>query len=523
MQVPDPTKVSRRRIAGNATFLVVRSALSTLIGLFTSRVVLQVLGVEDYGLSAVVGSVLGVLSFLLGSLAGTCSRFITFEMGKGDAMAMKRLFSATLFIQLGLALLIVVFGETVGLWYLENRLNVAPDRMHAARWIYQLSVFGGALGVTQVPYSAVIMSYERMNVYAGFDILSMVLKLLVVYAITIVGGDKLISYSTMVFAVGVFMLILNRAYCIRRFAECRHLPKYHKETTRRIFGYCGFSILSSFCVVVCFSGTTFMINHYFGVVANAAVAIAATVHGITMLFGANIQAAFRPQIVKQYAAGNTPNVWGLACMSVKFTLLIMAVLVVPCIVEAPLVLGAWLGQVPPLSVEFLRCMLAAGWLTCISNQIDTVAYSHERIMRPTLYKCACFLANFCVIWLMFAIGAPAWVAYICNGAMYIVLSCATLSVIKRMMPQFRIRDFVTNVAMCLAVLAVSLVPVIIICTLMGSSFVRLALIAIVFAGAIIPLAWKYVLVNEERAGILTLISEKVPWLLAVYPFKLISR
>ncbi|MDE6108952.1 MAG: lipopolysaccharide biosynthesis protein, partial [Muribaculaceae bacterium] len=310
MQQSNPNTLSHRRIAGNATFLVIRTVLSTLIGLFTSRVVLQVLGVEDYGLSAVAGSVVGMLNFLTGSLAGAGSRFITYEMGRGDADAMRRMFSATLFIQLGMAALILLLGETAGVWFLEYKLNIPPERMHAARWVYQLSIMSAALSVTQAPYSAIIMSYERMSIYAGFDILGMLLRLLIVYLLLILDGDKLITYATLGFAVSLAMLIINRAYCMKRFEECRGRPKFDKGATRSIFGYSMFTIISSFCVMICYSGTTFMINSFFGVVANAAVALAATIIGITMFFVANIQAAFLPHIVKQYAAGNSPTVWG---------------------------------------------------------------------------------------------------------------------------------------------------------------------------------------------------------------------
>lgn len=514
-----PLTLSRKLIAGNATFLVVRTVMSTLIGLFTSRVVLQVLGTDDYGLSAVAGAVVGVLNFFTGSLAGAGSRFITYEMGRGDDESVEKIFSATLFINIGLAVLILLFGETAGLWLLEHRLNIAPERMTAARWVYQLSVVSAAIGITQAPYSAVIMAHERISIYAGFDLLGMALKLLIVYLLMVIPGDKLIVYATLGACVGLFMLCLNRAYCMRRFAECRRMPRFDKDSTRRIFSYSAFTMLSSLCVTICFSGITFMINIFFGVAANAAVALAATVHGITMLFGANIQAAFRPQIVKQYAAGNAPNVWGLACMSAKFTLLILGLLVVPCLIEAPLVLGIWLGDVPPMAVEFLRCMLSAGWCACLSNQIDTVAYSSSRIGRATAYKCACFLLNAVAIYMLFSLGAPAWVAYASNGVMYVVLSCLTLSVIKRRMPKFRIRDFVAAVAHSWGVVALAMVPLVPICLLMDSSLLRLGIIMAVYSAMIVPLAWRFVLTPEERRGVVALLRDKVPGIFCLLPFK----
>lgn len=508
--MPDitPNTLSRRRIAGNATFLVTRTVLSTLIGLFTSRVVLQVLGVDDFGINALAGVVTGFMGYFTSSLAGAGSRFIAYEIGRGDAAGVRRMFAAVLFIHIALAVAIIVAGETIGLWFLESRLNIPPERLHAARWVYHLSIISAAAGITQTPYSAIIMSHERMRAYAAFDIAGMVLRLLIVYLLTVIGGDKLIVYATLGFAVSVVMLLANRLYCMRMFAECRLRPRYDGGATRRIFSYSAFTGCSTICVGLCLSGTTFLINMFFGVAANTAVALAATVHGITMLFAANIQAAFRPQIMKQYAAGNASNVWMLACMSGKFTILIMAPFVVPAIIEAPVILQLWLGQVPPMSVAFLRCMLAVGWMGCLCNQFDTVVYSTERIGRQTVWKCACFLLNLAAIYLLFACGSAAWSAYLANGVMYVVLISGNMVIACRLLDGIRPLEFAGNVARGLAVSALGLAVPAVVCSLMEQSTARLFVVCALYSAAVLPLAWRFVLSVEERRGIAALARDK---------------
>lgn len=489
--------------------LALRSGLSTIIGLYTSRVVLSVLGIDDYGLYAVAGSVVGLLGFLTGSLSGATSRFITFEMGRGNFEGLRRMFASTLSVHLALALVVVLFGETIGLWILENKLNLDPERMTAARWVYHLSVATAALSITQTPYSAIIMAYERMGVYARFEILTSLLRLLNVYLLMVAGTDKLITYAVLGFCVSVLMLAVNRIYCIRNFKECRSMPEWDFSVLRRIFAYAGLSIISVFCVNMCFQGTTFLFNIFFGVAANAAVSVAATVHGITMQFGANMQNAFRPQVTKQYAAGNHDNSSSLTAMSAKFTILIMASMVVPCIIEAPLILHVWLGEVPPMSVEFLRCMLAVGWIGCLSNMLDTVVHSTGSIGRLTFNKSLLFLLNLGAIYLLFCAGAPAWSAYASNGVMYMCLVISTLFVIRRLVPRFRVRDFTRAAGRGFAAAGLAACPLLLITATMDSSLLRVALLIAVYLPALAATSWTLVLTKDEKINVRALAAERL--------------
>jgi len=489
--------------------LALRSALSTLIGLYTSRVVLATLGVEDYGLYAVAGSVIGMLGFLTGSLSGATSRFITYEMGRGNLDALKKMFSSTLTIHITLALIVVLIGETIGLWFLETKLNIAPDRMNAARWVYHLSVASFAIGVTQTPYSAFIIAYERMGIYAYFELLSSVLRLLNVYLLMIVDSDKLVLYAVLGFAVGVLMLVINRAYCLYHFQECRSLPTFDRQLTRRMFGYAGLNMISVFCVSLCFQGTTYLLNIFFGVIANAAVSIAATVHGITMQFGANVQSAFRPQITKQYAAGKIFTMAELTSMSARFTVLVMASMVVPCIIEAPLILKLWLGNIPPMSVEFLRCMLAIGWLGCISNTLDSVVYSTGKLKLLTINKSLLFSLNILSIYLLFKSGAPAYSAYIANGIMYVGLTASVLCVIKHLVPDFNPIKFITNTLKVLLTAITAALPLTIICLCLESSLLRLTVIIAAYLTSLSIISWHLVLNTDEKSRVKAVVHEKL--------------
>lgn len=212
---------SNKRIAKNTLMLYIRMFISMLVGLYTSRVVLATLGVEDYGIYGVVGGVVGMMGFLNASMSGATSRFLTFELGKGDKERLAKTFSSALIVHIGIAIVVLILAETVGLWFLSNKLNIPAERMQAAHWVYQLSILSAMFGITQVPYNAAIIAHEKMDVYAYIEILNVTLKLLIVYLLTIGDFDKLKFYAVLTFAVSLIIMMIYRIYCLRHFKESR--------------------------------------------------------------------------------------------------------------------------------------------------------------------------------------------------------------------------------------------------------------------------------------------------------------
>ena len=295
---------NNKRIARNAAMLYIRMLLSVLIGLYTSRVVLQVLGVEDYGIYGIVGSVVAMMGFINASMSGATSRFISYELGRGNITFLQETFSTSFIIHVLIALIIVILGETIGLWLLCYKLVIPDERMNAAHLVYQMSILSSVISITQVPYSACILSHEKMDIYAYFELLHVFLKLIIVYLLIIIPWDKLKVYSILVVSVSIFMCLLYRIYCIRNFKEARFSLVLNKKLIRRMMSFTSQTIFAHFSYTIRQQGINFVLNILFGVVVNAASGIATTINGIISQFSQNIIVAFNPQIIKNYSKGN---------------------------------------------------------------------------------------------------------------------------------------------------------------------------------------------------------------------------
>ncbi len=288
---------NNKRIAKNTLMLYIRMLLSMVVSLYTSRVVLEVLGVEDYGIYGVVGGVVAMFSFLNSSMAGATSRFLTFEMGRGDEQRLKDTFSSALIIHIGIALVVFILAETVGLWFLNNKLVIPDGRMHAAHWVYQLSILGMFVSVTQVPYNASIIAHEKMDVYAYIELLNVFLKLGIVYLLTIGNFDKLILYAILVLAVNVLVAVTYRFYCVRYYEESHFRCVLNREVLKPMLGFSIWEILGHFGFTFRTQGTNMVLNMFFGVIINSAVGIATTVQNVLSLFTNNVLVAIKPQII----------------------------------------------------------------------------------------------------------------------------------------------------------------------------------------------------------------------------------
>ena len=292
---------NNKRIAKNAIMLYLRMFLSMIVGLYTSRVVLDTLGVEDYGTYNVVGGVVAMLGFLNASMSGATSRFMAFEQGSGNKKRLAETFSSALIVHIGIALIVFILAETVGLWFLTHKLVIPEGRMSAAHWVYQCSILGAMLGFTQVPYNATIIAHEKMGIYAYFDILGVTLKLLIVYLLVIGNFDKLKLYAVLGLAVAIIMITLYRVYCIKKFEETHFRFVWKPNLLKPLVSFSAWNLYGNFGGVVQQQGTNFVINFFYGVVMNAAVSVGLTIANVVNLFASNLMTAFRPQIIKYYS------------------------------------------------------------------------------------------------------------------------------------------------------------------------------------------------------------------------------
>ena len=358
---------STRRIAKNAVMLYIRMFLTMIVGLYTSRVVLSTLGVEDYGTYGVVGGVVAMLGFLNASMSGATSRFLTFELGRGDQKRLADTFSSALIVHIGIALVVLVVSETVGLWFLTHKLVIPEGRMAAAHWVFQLSILSAMLGITQVPYNAAIIAHEKMDVYAYVEILNVTLKLLIVYLLTIGNFDKLILYAILMFAVSALIIVVYRIYCIRHFRESHFHWLWDKSILKPLLSFSGWNLYGNMGGVFQQQGTNFVVNFFFGVVMNAAVSIGLTVANVVNQFAANVMLAFRPQIIKKYSVGDKEGMSSLSILAIKTIMFIYCLVAIPVFLEVENLLAIWLVEVPDYAAVICRLFL-------ISIFFETIRY-----------------------------------------------------------------------------------------------------------------------------------------------------
>ena len=375
-----------RRIAKNTLLLYVRMLFTMAISLYTSRVVLHVLGVTDYGVYNVVGGVITLLGFLTNSMSGASSRYITFSLGKGDMREMRRTFGNILSIHFLLAGVVLLLGETVGLWFVLEKLRIPADRMDAALWVYHLSVLTAMLGVVSVPYNAAIIAHERMGAFAYIGIVDALLKLVIVYLLWVMPYDKLVIYALLLFGVQVFDRIVYGWYCVRHFEETCAGFLFDKRLFREMFAYAAWTMNGNLAVVGYTQGINILLNLFYGPVVNAARGIAVQVQTVAQSFCSNFQTALNPQLTKSYARGDLPRMHQLLTQSSKFSFFILWLIALPLMLEAPLVLRWWLGIVPEHTENFLRLVLCSSMLATLSNPLLVSVHATGNLKRFQLIE-----------------------------------------------------------------------------------------------------------------------------------------
>lgn len=363
------TAQNNKRIAKNTLLLYVRMLFMLAVSLYTSRVILNTLGVVDFGINNVVGGVITMLGFLTGSLGAASSRYITYDLGKGDINIMKKTFGNILSIHFILAAIVLIVGETLGLWFMSTQLQIPPERETAAMWVYQFSIFSSMLAVISVPYNATIIAHEKMSTFAYISIIDAILKLLIVYLLVIIPYDKLIVYAILFFCIQVFDRIVYGIYCSRHFKETRTSPQYNGKLFKEIFAFAGWTMNGNLAVIGYTQGLNLLLNMFFGPAVNAARGIAVQVQNVCRQFCTNFQMALNPQLTKSYAQGNLNEMHRLLIKSSKFSFYILFFIVLPLMYEAEFVLKLWLGLVPEHTATFLRLILIVSLLYTLSNPI----------------------------------------------------------------------------------------------------------------------------------------------------------
>ncbi len=354
---PSTSSQNNRRIAKNTMMLYFRMILTMIVSLYTSRVILNTLGVEDYGIYNVVGGVVSMFAFFNSAMSSATQRFLSFEIGKGDFAQLRKTFNATQIIHIGIAVFIFILAETVGFWFLKTYLVIPAERMDAAIWVYHFSVLSFMVSIIQVPYNATIIAHERMNVYAYVSILEVALKLLIVFLLKWITYDKLQLYGILYFSVVFVIAAIYRIYTRRNFEESKFLLVKDKKLFKTLISYSGWSLFGNIASVAKGQGVNILLNLYFGPTVNAARGIAMQVQGAVNGFIYNFQLAVNPQIVKSYATGDKEYLNSLILRSSKFSFYLLIIISLPIILEVDQLLKFWLKIVPEYSSIFTILVL----------------------------------------------------------------------------------------------------------------------------------------------------------------------
>lgn len=405
---------SNKRIVKNTIMLYIRMIVNMIISLFTARVVLQTLGVVDYGIYGVIGGVLGMFSFFNSSMSGATSRFLTYELGKGDTDKLKRTFSTAMIIHCAIAILVAILCETIGIWFIREELVIPAERMDAALWVFQFSILSMIVSVMQVPYNASIFSHERMDIYAYLEIGNSLLKLLIVYLLVVGDLDKLILYAILQFGVTLLIAMLYRLYCVRSFDECHFKWVWDKSLLRQMISFSGWDLYGSISVVARTQGVNMLMNMFFGPVMNAATDIATRIQGVTMQLSNNVALASRPQIVINYSQDKHKDMITLMRDGSRITFILMMAISVPLAVEIDYILKLWLGMVPENTG--MLCILTLMWNLAVAINI-TSNYGVQatgKIRLVSLASGTLFLLVIPVTYVLFKLGMPYWVPFLYN-------------------------------------------------------------------------------------------------------------
>lgn len=437
---------SNKRIAKNTLMLSVRLAFTMIVSLYTSRVVLNTLGVEDYGIYSVVGGVVGLFTFLNAAMGGATSRFLTFELGRGDFQRLKDTFSSSLIVHIGIALGILLLAETVGLWFVCNKLVIPQERMYAAHWVYQLSILSMAVSVTQVPYTASIISHEKFNVMAYIEMASAALKLAIVYLLLIGDLDKLILYAVLVLAVSVVMALVSRIYCLRKFEECGFRWVWNPKILKPMLTFSGWDLYNNMSQTVRRQGMVMVVNVFFGPILNASVNIATIVEGQITAVAYNIIHAVRPQIVKSFAQGNVADSVRLMMIASKYTIILFAIFTVPFILEADYILHLWLGKnLPPYVTMFVTYSLFTGCLIGLQSIMNIGIGATGNIKKVSFYSGTIYLLNLVVLYVFLKSGFRENSIYIIYLVFAFGVYLANVFSLKKEIPEFLVGKYFIRV------------------------------------------------------------------------------
>ena len=500
---------NNKRLAKNTLLLYGRMLLTVGISFYSTRLILANLGIDNYGIYNVIGGFVSMFYMVTSTMTQAVSRFLTFELGTGNEKKLQQTFSTSINILLLLSLVIVLLAETVGLWFVNYKLNISPNRMNAANWIYQFSVLSFVCEMISVPNSASVISHEKMGAFALVTILKVLLTLGIALILSVSPIDKLVFYGILVLLVSISIQLMYWIYCRKHFHECKYSLHIDKNIFKSMFGFAGWNFLTTCASMLSSQGVSILLNMHFGTAINAARGIASQVNGTVGAFSKNFTTALNPQITKSYAAKEIEYTKVLVCKGAKFSYLLLYFIALPCILEIHFLLSQWLKEVPPYAGVFVQLSLIYSLVEVLLGSSETLNRASGKIRNFQILVSITQLLILVFSYLTISITKnPIWTVAITN--IFYLLIFIPRVIINKPFINITFTYYFKKVLggiliMSILSIIISLIPV----YYLQEGWSRIIIVGIVSTISIIVFSYLFVLTKGEKLKILNFIQYKL--------------
>lgn len=500
---------NNKRLVKNTMLLYVRTFITLIVSLFTSRIVLDTLGVDDYGIYNIVGGFVSMFSILSGVLVSATQRFMNFELGRKENSRAYEIFGTAMGIHIGLAVVLLILFESFGLWFLNCKLNIPADRMTAANWVFQCSLITFVVNVLSAPYNATIIAHEKMSAFAYISLFDVFLKLGVAYFLYLSGFDKLIIYAVLLALVAIVIRLIYSSYCTRHFEETKfHISKdisLYKEMT----GFASMTFLGRFASILSNQGVNIILNLFFGVTVNAARGIATQVNNAVVKFVSDFTTALNPQITKKYACDDKEGMFTLCCKGAKFSFFMLLLMATPIFFRTPYILEIWLKNYPPETVMFVRLTLLVSLCSVLSHPLIMGILSTGNIKTMCLIIGCIHILTLPLSYIALKFNAPVYSVYVVAIVIEILLLFTRLFILCKLIdlsPRLFFNDVIFRI---IPVLAIVFATTYFINSFISDSVVGLLILVIVECIVCGACIFSIGLKSSERKMIISFINKKI--------------
>ena len=501
---------NNKRIMKNTFILYVRMFFIMLLTLYISRIVLQVLGVEDFGIYNVVGGVVTMMGVLKGAMSTATTRFITFELGRSDFEQLRKTYCVSMMIYALLSIVFVLLAETIGVWFLNTQLTIPEIRMYAVNWVYQFTILSVVVEMMSQPYNAVIIAHEKMSFFAIVSVLEISLKLLFVFSLKVISADTLIVYGFLMMLTTIIIRIVYSIYCKKQFLECNFRVYKDVELFKRILSYSGWNLFGSASTIIKGQGLNILLNMFFNPAVNAARGIAYQINGAVSQFSHNFYTAVRPQITKYYAQDDLTNMFKLVFRSGKMLFYLNLLLGLPLVVETPYIINLWLGQVPEYAIVFSRLIIVISMVDAMSHPLMTSIQATGSVAVYQSVVGTLNILNLPISYVFLKLGYPPLTVFHISLIITVVSVFVRLVIVKHYISSFPFTEYALKVfGICLLVSIVSVVIPIILHIYLNQTLYNVLCICLACLISVIITVYLIGMNKDERLFVINIVASKL--------------